>query len=73
MEEEKKAQGKTEKSSATLVAHSFTVCVPSRAGCCSTTGYFLQVFVFPKTLLVLPSAHPPALQNPVTVLCTCVM
>lgn len=69
MEEEKKAQGKPEKTSTTLVAHISIVC----AGCCSTTGYFLQVFVFPNTLQALLSAHPPVLQNPVTVLCTHVM
>lgn len=71
VEEEKKAKGKPEENSSTSAARIFIVCVLSSAGCCSTTGYFLQVFVFPKTLQALPSAHPPALQNPVTVPCTC--
>lgn len=59
VEEEKRAEGKPEETSSTLVAHVFIVCVPSSAGCSSTSGCLLQVFVFTETLQVLPRGRPP--------------
>lgn len=65
VEEEKRAEGKPEETSTTLVAHVFIVCVPSSAGCSSTSscsstsGCLLQVLVFTETLQVLPRGRPP--------------